>query len=63
MGENNGDFSLVYEDDGKGFDCLMMKKGLGLRNIENRVALIDGSMCIDSSEMSNGTSIIIEVVC
>ena len=60
IGENNGAFSLVYEDDGKGFDYLNRKKGLGLKNIENRVTLINGSFQIDTSEKGKGTIVVIE---
>ncbi len=38
-------FSFNYQDDGKGFDLSGQQAGgLGLRNIESRVSLIDGSL-------------------
>lgn len=43
-------FYFVYQDDGKGFDQAGTKsKGLGLRNIESRVSLIDGTLSSVSS--------------
>jgi len=44
-------FNLTLEDDGSGFsaEALENKGGSGLRNIENRAALIGGTATIDSS--------------
>jgi signal transduction histidine kinase len=44
-------FILTLEDDGSGFsaETLENKSGSGLRNIENRAALIGGTATIDSS--------------
>jgi len=44
-------FNLTLEDDGSGFsaETLDNKSGSGLRNIENRAALIGGTATIDSS--------------
>ena len=44
-------FNLTLKDDGSGFsaETLENKSGSGLRNIENRVALIGGTAIIDSS--------------
>ena len=44
-------FILTLEDDGSGFSAktLESKSGSGLRNIENRAALIGGTATIDSS--------------
>ncbi|WP_177181214.1 tetratricopeptide repeat-containing sensor histidine kinase [Parapedobacter koreensis] len=52
---------LTVEDDGKGFDTLNLKsKGIGLKSIENRVALLNGRMEIDS-QLRRGTTISIEI--
>ncbi|HEX6335175.1 MAG TPA: PAS domain-containing protein, partial [Flavisolibacter sp.] len=40
---------LEIEDDGKGFDVKSVRKGAGLKNIENRVYLINGNYSIESS--------------
>ncbi|WP_020569964.1 sensor histidine kinase [Neolewinella persica] len=38
-------FSFVYQDDGKGFEQTeQVGKGLGLRNIESRISLINGNL-------------------
>ncbi len=61
IGENNN-LSLIYEDDGIGFDYTQTKhNGLGLNNVENRVTLLNGSLQIDTSEKGKGTTIVIEV--
>jgi PAS domain S-box-containing protein len=44
-----GEVRLVIEDDGSGFDTQVVKKGLGLTNIFNRVSLFDGQACIVTS--------------
>lgn len=47
--ENEGHLFLTVEDDGCGFDPKdMAKRGMGLSNIENRVALLHGKVEIDS---------------
>ncbi|MBC6368757.1 7TM-DISM domain-containing protein [Algoriphagus sp. AK58] len=48
---------LMVEDDGIGFDPEAKKKGIGLKNIENRVNYLKGTLQIDSK--SAGTSILI----
>ena len=62
IGENNKNISLIYEDDGLGFSYSKNEnKGLGIRNIENRVALLDGSLQFDTSTISKGCTIVIEM--
>ena len=39
---------LLIEDNGKGFDLKINKKGIGLRNIESRVNMLKGELTIDS---------------
>lgn len=53
------DLSLIYEDNGHGFDPLTVKDGMGLNNIQTRVAQIDGKLTIDPS--SKGTTCIVEL--
>lgn len=48
--------NLTIEDDGIGFDKSKIVYGMGLRNIENRVRLINGTVDILSSN-GNGTTI------
>jgi len=39
---------LIYEDDGRGFDPSMIKNGLGIMNIQNRVKALGGEINFDS---------------
>ncbi|WKD85611.1 Oxygen sensor histidine kinase NreB [Polaribacter huanghezhanensis] len=57
---NNEKLSLTYSDDGIGFDLkqAQLKKGLGLKNIESRVELLNGTLKINSKEKSGATFII-----
>jgi len=61
IGNNKNKVSLIYEDDGIGFDVQQQYKGLGLNNIKNRVQLINGTLQIDSKSNDKGTTIIIEL--
>jgi signal transduction histidine kinase len=51
---------LVISDNGKGFDPLTTKKGLGLNNIINRAELFNGKVEIKSGP-EQGCSIIVIV--
>ncbi len=54
---------LMYEDDGKGFDLQTIQqksRGIGLRNIEHRIKLIQGNIHFES-EPDKGFLCIIEV--
>jgi PAS domain S-box-containing protein len=46
--EQKDQISLIMKDNGTGFDVDNIKKGAGLKNIQNRVYLVDGSLSIDS---------------
>lgn len=52
------DAELIIEDDGQGFNTSTIRKGAGLKNIENRVYLINGTFSIESAK-GKGTSIMI----
>jgi len=58
-----GELTVMYEDNGIGFDYKSSypNKGLGLINIENRIKLIDGSIIYDTKKGRKGTTIIINV--
>lgn len=49
--ENNKDLSIHYKDNGIGFsaDVIEEKKGLGMKNIESRVELLNGDLLIKSA--------------
>jgi len=58
--QHDDSINVMIEDNGKGFDMAMADKGLGLRNIEERAAVLNARLNIDSNPGS-GTSIIIEI--
>lgn len=51
---------LMFEDDGIGFDSKTVKKGLGLKSMQDRVANMHGKFDLDSQN-GFGTTIIIEI--
>ena len=51
--------SLFYFDDGQGFNIQEVKKGSGLRNIKERVAVFDGYVEVNSSQ--EGTQVEVEI--
>lgn len=56
--EQEGHKTCHYKDDGKGFEInsLANKKGLGLKNIESRVAFLNGTITVESAE-NRGVSV------
>lgn len=50
---------ILVEDDGIGFDTRAERKGIGLRNIRDRVAYLKGTLHIDSSQ--HGTNIVVHL--
>lgn len=59
--ENNKKLNILIEDNGIGFDVLSnTNKGMGLKNVENRIHSIGGEINFDSSK-SNGTTVLIEI--
>ena len=59
----NDHLLFTYSDNGKGFDQndLNHQKGLGMKNIESRVALLDGNYQIESQK-NNGFKIVITII-
>jgi signal transduction histidine kinase len=55
-----GKIKAVIEDDGKGFDPSEPGDGVGLLGIRERMALLDGTLTVESGE-SGGTTIAAEV--
>jgi signal transduction histidine kinase len=50
FGRKEGSYHFAYRDDGRGFDPVGMESsGLGLRNIETRIALIGGRLEWDTA--------------
>ncbi|PZX63653.1 sensor histidine kinase [Hydrotalea sandarakina] len=63
LNSENGYVYLTLKDNGQGFDTSAKPKGIGLRNIANRLLLNNGKMYIDSSPGNGCTlhaSILIE---
>jgi signal transduction histidine kinase len=56
--------TVMYEDDGIGFDydAVYKKQGLGLINISNRIKLMDATIAYDTQENRKGTTITIEML-
>lgn len=59
ISQHNNLINLTIEDDGVGFDTYKIHYGMGLKNIENRIKLVEGSFEI-ISEVGEGTTINIE---
>ncbi len=61
--DNDNELTVMYEDNGIGFDAntTSNSKGLGLINIENRVKLINANISYDTKADGNGTTIIINL--
>jgi signal transduction histidine kinase len=56
----DGRIKAVIEDDGTGFDPEVGSEGIGLVGMRERIALLDGSLAVESSERS-GTTVAVEV--
>ncbi|TCJ12650.1 tetratricopeptide repeat protein [Flaviaesturariibacter flavus] len=51
---------LIVEDNGKGFDPATAAAGLGLKNLQSRMAFYEGSVAVDSTP-AKGSTIILQV--
>jgi signal transduction histidine kinase/ligand-binding sensor domain-containing protein len=60
IGQRDKQIILMIEDDGIGFDVNDHNDGYGLKNLEARTKLMQGTMTIDSKP-GKGTSILIEI--
>jgi signal transduction histidine kinase/ligand-binding sensor domain-containing protein len=60
LSKNNKEINITVEDNGIGFDInkVALKKGIGLKNVADRLKIIKGKMDL-KSEASQGTSIFI----
>ncbi|MGG5505773.1 MULTISPECIES: tetratricopeptide repeat-containing sensor histidine kinase [unclassified Myroides] len=59
ISQHQNTINLTIEDDGIGFDTAKVDYGLGIKNIENRTALMNGTVEI-LSEKGKGTTINVE---
>ncbi len=60
LARSDGKIKAVIEDDGKGFDPSETGAGIGLVGMRERIALLDGTLTVESSEAS-GTTVAVEV--
>ncbi|MBI5856998.1 MAG: sensor histidine kinase [Sphingobacteriales bacterium] len=62
VSKTNGDISITVEDDGKGFNPVILQgtKGIGWSNIQSRVEYLKGKLDVQS-EPGKGTSVHIEL--
>ncbi len=60
MQKKGNEMSISVEDDGKGFDASIVKKGMGLENIRSRVNYLKGELNIESSE-NQGTIFLVHL--
>ena len=60
--KTDGNISITVEDDGKGFDPVILKgsRGIGWNNIRSRVEYLKGKLDVQS-EPGKGTSVLIEL--
>lgn len=56
---HNDLLNIIVEDNGRGFDNTI-SKGIGLKNVEERLSAINGSMIIES-QLGRGTTVIIDI--
>jgi two-component system NarL family sensor kinase len=61
---NHNRLYITVEDDGKGFEIGDdgNRKGMGLKNIENRIKILKGKMDYRTTA-SDGTSVLMEIPC
>lgn len=60
LSERNGFVTLIIEDDGNGFDASKKSNGIGLKNIDGRLSMMNGKLKYDSKE-NGGTVVIIHI--
>ena len=60
INHSDNTLSVIYEDNGLGFEVNHVEQGMGLKNIHARLSLINGQVNIESSS-SEGVTIIIEI--
>ena len=53
------ELTVIFEDDGQGFDTATVREGMGMQNIRSRVNRMDGKLTLDSN--SKGSTYIIEL--
>jgi len=54
------EITLIFQDNGVGFDLEKVEKGLGLKNLDKRTKKLDGELSIES-QLEKGSTFIIEI--
>lgn len=54
--------SLIFEDNGKGFDQNEVKKGIGMESLSSRLEIVNGELKFETS-LGSGTLAIIKIPC
>ena len=54
----HGELSLVYEDNGNGFSTPSQRNGLGMKNIQTRVRMLDGNLDVDAPAGKGFTALV-----
>lgn len=60
LNRQDGNLNVMVEDNGKGFDLTKVKKGMGLENVRQRAATLDGELNIDARP-GRGTTVIVDI--
>lgn len=55
---SDGQLTLVFEDNGKGFDAEKTDKGIGLNSLNSRIEMVNGEIHYESGAKSGTTAII-----
>jgi signal transduction histidine kinase len=57
---NENNLSIIYEDNGLGFDTSQYTDGLGLKNLQTRIEKYNGTVTIESA-IGKGITVIAEI--
>ena len=57
---NKDDLQFHYEDDGQGFDANVTRNGIGMANMKERIAALQGEFHLDT-HLGRGTSVVISI--
>jgi signal transduction histidine kinase len=60
ISKQNNFVSLIFEDNGKGFDQDQIKKGIGMTSLSSRLDIVNGNLKFETSE-GTGTMAIIKI--
>ena len=58
--KHDNSLNIIFEDDGVGVETKDIKKGIGLKNIKERILSLNGTIVIESAK-GRGTTVIIDI--